>query len=380
MTKARNIAELANDISVDNNRDVTLSNLRSDQPMMFRNRIINGDMRISQRYGEANPQNNAGGSYHVDRFGMYYLGNSYTTQQSTTAPDGFLHSLKLTVDGTTTPTYSFFGQRIEGLNVAHLGFGKSWAKTITISFWVRSSVTGVYSIAVTNGNGDRAYAVQYTINAADTWEQKTATIAGDTTGTWLVNNANGLYLRFNLGSPSGRLISADSWQAANADGATSSTGADTWATTSGATFYITGVQLEEGTVPTPFEHRPYGTELALCQRYFERINGTDTNIGTGTNYNNSDFSLSVKLSVEKRADSIAVSTSADGGTLFTAYGTNASGSTYPWQTSSPTINKTGNRHSVQYSHNITGSSAGGPGTAVMAFLRTNQYIDISAEL
>jgi len=268
MTKARNIAELANDISVDNNRDVTLSNLRSDQPMMFRNRIINGDMRISQRYGEANPQNNAGGSYHVDRFGMYYLGNSYTTQQSTTAPDGFLHSLKLTVDGTTTPTYSFFGQRIEGLNVAHLGFGKSWAKTITISFWVRSSVTGVYSIAVTNGNGDRAYAVQYTINAADTWEQKTATIAGDTTGTWLVNNANGLYLRFNLGSPSGRLISADSWQAANADGATSSTGADTWATTSGATFYITGVQLEEGTVPTPFEHRPYGTELALCQRYY----------------------------------------------------------------------------------------------------------------
>jgi len=271
MTKARNIAELANDISVDSNRDVTLSNLRSDQPMMFRNRIINGDMRISQRYGEANPQNNAGGSYHVDRFGMYYLGNSYTTQQSTTAPDGFLHSLKLTVDGTTTPTYSFFGQRIEGLNVAHLGFGKSWAKTITISFWVRSSVTGVYSIAVTNGNGDRAYAVQYTINAADTWEQKTATIAGDTTGTWLVNNANGLYLRFNLGSPSGRLISADSWQAANADGATSSTGADTWATTSGATFYITGVQLEEGTVPTPFEHRPIGTELALCQRYYYLI-------------------------------------------------------------------------------------------------------------
>jgi len=305
MTKARNIAELANDISVDSNRDVTLSNLRSDQPMMFRNRIINGDMRISQRYGEANPQNNAGGSYHVDRFGMYYLGNSYTTQQSTTAPDGFLHSLKLTVDGTTTPTYSFFGQRIEGLNVAHLGFGKSWAKTITISFWVRSSVTGVYSIAVTNGNGDRAYAVQYTINAADTWEQKTATIAGDTTGTWLVNNANGLYLRFNLGSPSGRLISADSWQTANADGATSSTGADTWATTSGATFYITGVQLEEGSVPTPFEHRPYGTELALCQRYYYVVvdgsESTDQVFGTGIGWSTVQVEMVKEHPVEMRA-------------------------------------------------------------------------------
>ena len=267
-------------------------------------------MRISQRYGEANPQNNTGGSYHVDRFGMYYSGNSYTTQQSTTAPDGFLHSLKLTVDGTTTPTYSFFGQRIEGLNVAHLGFGKSWAKTITISFWVRSSVTGVYSIAVTNGNGDRAYAVQYTINAADTWEQKTATIAGDTTGTWLVNNANGLYLRFNLGSPSGRLISADSWQAANADGATSSTGADTWATTSGATFYITGVQLEEGTVPTPFEHLPYGTELALCQRYyFKTFNqsvvpaqnvGSQGALGGSSAVDNKSFTSTLKLPVSMR--------------------------------------------------------------------------------
>jgi len=248
--------------------------------LSHRNIIINGAMEICQRYGEANPQNTTGGWNHVDRFGMYYSGNSYTTQQSTTAPDGFLHSLKLTVDGTTTPTYSFFGQRVEGLNAAHLGFGKSWAKTITISFWVRSSVTGVYSIAVTNGAGDRAYAIQYTINTANTWEQKTTTIAGDTTGTWLVNNANGFYLRFNMGSPSGRLISAGSWQAANADGATGSTGADIWATTSGATFYLTGVQVELGSVATPFEHRSYGEELTRCERYYQILGGVSQS-GTG---------------------------------------------------------------------------------------------------
>jgi hypothetical protein len=236
----------------------------------FKNRIINGGMVISQR--GTSPTITGGGDYSVDRFGNYYAVNAYTSVQSTTAPAGFINSLLLTVTtASASPTYSFFYQKIEGLNCADLGFGLATASTITLSFWVRSSVTGIYSISISNGAGDRAYAVQYTINAANTWEQKTMTVPGDTSGTWLTTNGTGIFLRWNMGTSSaGRLITAGSWQAANADGATGSTGANTWANTNGATFYITGVQLEKGSTATSFDYRPYGTELALCQRYFEK--------------------------------------------------------------------------------------------------------------
>ena len=235
----------------------------------FKNRIINGAMVISQR--GTSPTITGGGEYSVDRFGNYYAVNAYTSVQSTTAPAGFINSLLLTVTtASASPTYSFFYQKIEGLNCADLGFGLATASTITLSFWVRSSVTGIYSISISNAAGDRAYAVQYTINAANTWEQKTMTVPGDTSGTWLTTNGTGIYLRWNMGTSSaGRLITAGSWQAANADGATGSTGANTWANTNGATFYITGVQLEKGSTATSFDYRPYGTELALCQRYYE---------------------------------------------------------------------------------------------------------------
>jgi hypothetical protein len=262
MTKARDIADLG---AVTSRLDTVGA---SDGALSNRNLIINGAMEIDQRYGGAGPNTVTGGDHNVDRFGMYYSGNAYSTQQSTTAPDGFKNSLLMTVTGTSTPVYSFFGQRIEGLNSAQLGFGTSWAKTVTLSFWVRSSVSGIYSFAITNNNGDRAYAVNYTINSANTWEYKTATILGDTTGTWLTTNGVGVYIRFNLGSAAARLISEGSWQAVNADGATGSTGADTWATTSGATFYITGVQLEVGPEATPFEHRSYGDEYLRSARYY----------------------------------------------------------------------------------------------------------------
>ena len=261
MSKARQLADLGN--------------VYDDGALSNRNVIVNGAMEIDQRYGGSGPNTVTDGNYNVDRFGMYYSGNAYSTQQSTTAPDGFKNSLLMTVTGTSTPVYSFFGQRIEGLNSARLGFGTSWAKTVTLSFWVRSSVSGIYSFAITNNNGDRTYAVNYTINSANTWEYKTATIPGDTTGTWLTTNGVGVYIRFNLGSAAARLISEGSWQAVNADGATGSTGADTWATTSGATFYITGVQLEIGDTSTPFEHIPYSDQLARCQRYYQQLGGSN---------------------------------------------------------------------------------------------------------
>ena len=244
----------------------------------FRNRIINGAITISQR--GASPTQTGGGDYSVDRFFNYYSGNAYTSVQSTTAPAGFINSLLLTITtASASPTYSFFGHKIEGLNCADLGFGTSNASPVTLSFWVRSSVIGVYSLSLSNNEGNRAYAALYTINVANTWEYKTLTIPGDTSGTWLTTNGTGIFIRWNMGTAVGsaRLISAGSWQAVNADGATGSTGANAWANTSGATFYITGVQLEKGTVATPFEHRPFGTELALCQRYFSKLSAASGN-------------------------------------------------------------------------------------------------------
>jgi len=295
MSKARQLADLGN--------------VYDDGALSNRNVIVNGAMEIDQRYGGSGPNTVTDGNYNVDRFGMYYSGNAYSTQQSTTAPDGFKNSLLMTVTGTSTPVYSFFGQRIEGLNSARLGFGTSWAKTVTLSFWVRSSVSGIYSFAITNNNGDRTYAVNYTINSANTWEYKTATIPGDTTGTWLTTNGVGVYIRFNLGSAAARLISEGSWQAVNADGATGSTGADTWATTSGATFYITGVQLECSDTATPFEHRSYGDELARCQRYYERLGNVDgTAFAAG--YNESTSEARGVIHYKKKRSSPSVSSDA----------------------------------------------------------------------
>jgi len=270
MTKARNIAELANDISVDNNRDVTLSNLRSDQPMMFRNRIINGDMRIDQRNGGASVSN--ANSYTLDRW--YFMRGAlssspvFNVQQSSTAPSGFKNSLSVTVGTAGAPgtsNYSSLYSRVEGFNVADLGWGTVSAQSTTLSFWVYSSVTGTFGVAFQNNALDRSYIASYTINSANTWEYKTVTIAGDTTGTWLSTSEIGIGLYWDIGVGITQSTTAGSWQAGNFLGLTGGTKVSN---TNGATWYITGVQLEKGTVATPFEHRPYGTELALCQRYY----------------------------------------------------------------------------------------------------------------
>ena len=160
-------------------------------------------------------------------------------------------------------------QGIEGFNLADLGWGTANAKTVTLSFWVRSSLTGTFGGCFQNRLSNRSYPFSYTITSADTWEQKTVTVAGDTTGTWDTNNVGGIYLFFALGMGSNRSGTANAWNSGNylgVSGATSVVG------TSGATFYITGVQLEAGSVATPFERRHYGQELQLAQRYYQFIN------------------------------------------------------------------------------------------------------------
>jgi len=238
-----------------------------------RNRIINGDMRIDQR-NSSQTVNSNGNVYSVDRWfgsGVATAG-VFTVASSTTAPANFTNSLLATV---TTADASIGAsnryilvQRIEGNNVADLGWGTANAKAVVLSFWVRSSLTGTFGGSVRNSATDRSYPFSYSISAANTWEQKTVSIAGDTSGTWLTDTGIGITLSFALGAGSSAKGTAGAWSASNLS---SATGAVDLIGTNGATFYITGVQLEAGTVATPFERRSYGQELALCQRYYYRL-------------------------------------------------------------------------------------------------------------
>jgi hypothetical protein len=158
-----------------------------------------------------------------------------------------------------------FRQPIEGNNIADLAFGSASAATVTLSFWVKSSLTGTFGGALTNKDSARSYPFTYTISAANTWEQKTVTVAGDTSGTWLTTNGVGLNVYFGLGVGSDYSGTAGSWVTATRF---SATGAVSVIGTLNATWFITGVQLEVGSVATPFERRDYGRELAMCQRYY----------------------------------------------------------------------------------------------------------------
>ena len=240
-------------------------------------------MMIDQRNAGA-AISTAGGGYPVDRWLIQYGTGTLTLQQSSQAPTGFTNSLGVTVTsaGTRLATdYFLLMQKIEGYNFADFGFGSAAASTVTISFWVRSSVTGTYSGVLASGDNTRCYPFNYTISASNTWEQKTVTIAGDTSGgttAYPITNGIGAFVKFDLGSGSNyELASAGSWQVStNKIGTTSQVG---FAQTGSATFYITGVQLEAGTVATSFDYRPYGTELALCQRYYYKMTVDTVNDG-----------------------------------------------------------------------------------------------------
>jgi len=241
----------------------------------FKNRIINGAMMIDQRNAGASVA--AGNAYTLDRWVVRTdSGSGNTTQQSTTAPTGFKNSLIVTVGTGAVPASNgrnYVQQPIEGLNVADLGWGTASASTVTLSFWVRSSVTGTYGGALQNSAGDRSYPFTYTISSANTFEYKSITIAGDTTGTWLTTNGLGINMYIGLGVGSTLSGTAGAWAGADYR---SATGATNLVATSGATFYITGVQLEKGSTATSFDYRPYGTELALCQRYCFVMSNTDS--------------------------------------------------------------------------------------------------------
>jgi hypothetical protein len=268
----------------------------------FKNRIINGDMTFDQRNNGAAVTTSALQQqiFTLDRWGYYNdVVSKRTIQQSSVAPAGFNNSLLVTIISTdTSGPQQFIRQPVEGFNMADFGWGTANAKAVTLSFWIRSSVTGQMGGVIQNSNSSRSYPFAYTINAANTWEQKTVAITGPTDGTWLTNNGVGLQLLFENG-PGFNAQAAGSWANVNCS---TSTGSVNLCATNGATWYLTGVQLEVGTVATSFDYLSYGTELALCQRYCYTQRGeSGFRLGFGYCGTSTLFNMVVPLPVTMRS-------------------------------------------------------------------------------
>ena len=249
----------------------------------FKNRIINGNMTISQRTAGASVTVNSGvDAFPVDRFACsgHSADGVFTAQQSSVAPSGFTRSVICTVttaDSSIGATQRYFiEQKVEGFNTADFMWGTANAQTVTLSFWVRSSLTGTFGGSLVGG---QYYPFSYVINAANTWEYKTVTVAGSTSGTWDTTNGVGVEVLFSLGCGSSRKGTANAWTDSVF---LAPTGSVDLIATNGATFYITGVQLEKGSTATSFDYRPYGTELMLCQRYCQFNQSATGEAGSST--------------------------------------------------------------------------------------------------
>lgn len=269
-----------------------------------KNRIINGDMRIDQRNAGASVTP-ADGTYTLDRWRAGVSAASKLTIQqnagSVTPPAGFTNYLGVTSSSAysiSSGDYFTLAQIIEGFNTADLSWGSADAQKVTLSFWIRSSLTGTFGGSLRNSSVNRSYPFTYSINTANTWEYKTITVAGDTSGTWLTNNGTGIIVTFGLGVGSTLSGTAGVWAGANYN---SATGATSLVGTNGATLYVTGVQLEAGDTATPFERRNYGQELRLCQRYFQKIIWSRDDYGLAVNTVNDFRGQHFDFPVELRA-------------------------------------------------------------------------------
>lgn len=273
MTNAVNLANAAPSINGSSGNLTVTGTMVASSSYAWRNRIINGAMVIDQRNAGAATANTING-YTVDRWivGQTVTGKLIAQRNagSVTPPSGFSNYLGVTSQSAyavlTSDIYRIY-QLIEGFNVSDLAWGTASAQTVTLSFWVRSSLTGTFGGAIGNAAGSRTYVFTYTISAANTWEQKTITIPGDTSGTYPTDNTASIAVQWGLGVGATFSGTAGSW---TASALVSATGAVSVVGTNAATFYVTGVQLEVGTAATPFERRDYGRELIMCQRYYIR--------------------------------------------------------------------------------------------------------------
>ena len=277
----------------------------------FKNRIINGSMVIDQRNAGASTNNSAATfTYCLDRWGTYATSaTKFSIQQnagSVTLPTGFSNYLGITSLASTTPSATdeyLLSQRIEGLNVADLGWGTASAKTITFSFQVYSSLTGTFGGALQNSALNRFYVFSYSIPVANTWTSISVTIAGDTTGTWLTTNGIGIRVSFDLGTGSTYKGTAGSWGTTFYDGVTGGTNV---ISTNAATWYVTGVQFEIGSSASSFEVVNYGSQLLMCQRYYAKLqndgSGADAGLGLGLQTATTTAKIFVKYPVTMRTE------------------------------------------------------------------------------
>ena len=269
----------------------------------FKNRIINGAMVIDQRNagGIVTPTSSAT-AYATDRWALNVSQNSKLTAQQSSAFVGFTNSLLITSSSAypvASGDYFMVDQNIEGLNVGDLGWGTANAQTVTLSFKVKSSLTGTFGGVISNSANNRSYPFSYTISSANTETSISVTIAGDTSGTWLTTNGVGIRVRFSMGVGSTYQGTAGAWAGATyltATGATSVVGTNT------ATWQVTGVQLEKGSTATSFDYRPYGTELALCQRYYQRVKAVSstTRLAQGFSQNATQGEILIPFPVTMR--------------------------------------------------------------------------------
>ena len=293
----------------------TINSINGGQLAGMRNRIINGKMDIAQRGTSFPGLNNP--TYTLDRF--YWATTTsaiVTVSQQADAPSNneFQSSLRVTITTADTSISAsdlvFAAQVIEGYNVQDL-----IGRTFTLSFWVRSSKVGIHCIGLRNSGAGRSYVAEYTINSANTWEQKSITVSGGliTAGTWNWTSGVGLVVHWALAAGTTVQTTAGAWQTGNFLATANQVNC---LDTIGNIFAITGVQLEVGPVATPFEHRPYGMELALCQRYYEKTQAT---IGASSIYSAAAAWLSWK--VTKRANpTVTTIPDAGSGGLYTAFG------------------------------------------------------------
>ncbi len=271
---------------------------------LCRNRLINGDMRIDQRNaGAAVTINSTSNTYGLDRWfgkGEAADGVFTLTQETSTIPTGHTHALKVTVTTADasigSSQYYSVGQSIEGLSIPDFLLGTASARTVTLSFWVRSSVTGTFSGVFQNSAANRSYPFTYVINSANTYEQKTVTVALDTTGTWLVTNGIGLKVLFDMGSGSTVRGTASAWAGSDYRGVTSAT---SLISTNAATWYLSGVQLEIGSAATGFEYRLLALEHPLAKRYYQLVR--TANGDNGASANTKEYHSAANFLVEMRA-------------------------------------------------------------------------------
>jgi hypothetical protein len=292
----------------------------------FKNRIINGAMVIDQRNAGASVSV-TGFNFAVDRFTSVRANGAtqtITSQRSTVAPAGFVNSLlySVTTGGAVAAgDICYIGQSIEGFNIADFGWGTANAIPITLSFKARASITGTFGVLLRGSTG--GVAATYTISAANTFEDKTITFAAQTSGTWSTDNSSGIGVLWDMGVGTTFSAAAGGYTAGNFYGVT---GVTKLAATSGATFYITGVQLEKGSTATAFDYRPYGTELALCQRYLPALisSGTTDFIGNAQAASTTAVYPIIQHPVTPRVAPTGLTASA--GTILTVNGGNASSS------------------------------------------------------